>query len=43
MLDHFAAMDDPRQACKLKYTLAEVLFLVSFASIAGREHNKIAD
>jgi len=35
LLDHFAAVGDPREACKVKYPLREVLFLVTCASIAG--------
>lgn len=35
MLDHFAAVGDPREGCKVKYPLGEVLFLVTCATIAG--------
>jgi predicted transposase YbfD/YdcC len=35
LLDHFAAVGDPREACKVKYPLREVLFLMTCASIAG--------
>ena len=35
MLDHFATVGDPRESCKVKYPLAEVLFFVTCASIAG--------
>ena len=35
LLDHFGAVGDPREACKVKYPLREVLFLVTCASIAG--------
>jgi predicted transposase YbfD/YdcC len=35
MLDHFSAVGDPREGCKVKYPLPEVLFLVTCASIAG--------
>lgn len=35
MLDHFASVGDPREGCKVKYPLPEVLFLVTCASIAG--------
>ncbi len=35
LLDHFAVVGDPREACKVKYPLREVLFLVTCASIAG--------
>ena len=44
MLDHFAVVDDPREACKVKYPLPEVLFLVTCASIAGcDDYDEIAD
>ena len=35
MLDHFGMVKDPRESCKVKYPLREVLFLVTCASIAG--------
>jgi predicted transposase YbfD/YdcC len=35
LLDHFGAVGDPRETCKVKYPLREVLFLVTCASIAG--------
>ena len=35
LLDHFGAVGDPREACKVKYPLREVLFLVTCASIAA--------
>lgn len=35
LLVHFAVVGDPREACKVKYPLREVLFLVTCASIAG--------
>ena len=35
LLDHFATVGDPRQGCKVKYPLREVLFLVTCATIAG--------
>ena len=35
MLDHFSAVGDPRESCRVKYPLPEVLFLVTCASIAG--------
>jgi predicted transposase YbfD/YdcC len=35
LLDHFGLVGDPREACKVKYPLREVLFLVTCASIAG--------
>lgn len=35
MLDHFASVGDPREGCKVKYPLREVLFMVTCATIAG--------
>lgn len=35
LLDHFSAVGDPREACKVRYPLREVLFLVTCASVAG--------
>jgi len=44
LLDHFGAVGDPREACKIKYPLREVLFLVTCASIAGcDDYDEIAD
>ena len=44
LLDHFGKVGDPREACKVKYPLAEVLFLVTCASIAGcDDYDEIAD
>ena len=44
MLDHVAEVGDPREACKVKYPLGEVLFLVTCASIAGcDDYDEIAD
>ena len=44
MLDHFARVGDPREACKVKYPLGEVLFLVTCATIAGcDDYDEIAD
>ena len=44
MLDHFARVGDPREACKVKYPLGEVLFLVTCASVAGcDDYDEIAD
>ena len=44
MLDHFAQVGDPREACKVKYPLGEVLFLVTCATIAGcDDYDEIAD
>jgi hypothetical protein len=36
-LDHFSALDDPRQACKVVYPLAEILLLVLCGTVAGAE------
>jgi hypothetical protein len=36
-LDHFSALDDPRQAGKVVYPLAEILLLVLCGTIAGAE------
>lgn len=35
LLEHFGSMGDPREGCKVKYPLCEVLFLVTSATIAG--------
>jgi len=35
LLEHFGDVRDPREAAKVKYPLAEVLFLVTCTSIAG--------
>ena len=35
MLEHFSGVGDPREGCKVKYPLPEVLFLVTCASIGG--------
>lgn len=44
LLDHFARVGDPREACKVKYPLGEVLFLVTCATIAGcDDYDEIAD
>ena len=44
MLDHFAVVGDPREGCKVKYPLPEVLFLVTCATIAGcDDYDEIAD
>lgn len=44
LLDHFSAVGDPRQACKIKYPLREVLFLVTCATVAGcDDYDEIAD
>jgi DDE_Tnp_1-associated len=36
LLDHFAALSDPRQRGKVLYPLPEILLLVLSATIAGR-------
>jgi predicted transposase YbfD/YdcC len=44
MLEHFAAVGDPREGCKVRYPLQEVLFLVTCATIAGcDDYDEIAD
>ena len=44
LLDHFAVVGDPRQACKVRYPLAEVLFLVTCATVAGcDDYDEIAE
>ena len=44
LLDHFAQVGDPRDACKVRYPLGEVLFLVTCATIAGcDDYDEIAD
>lgn len=44
LLDHFGSVGDPREGCKVKYPLPEVLFLVTCASIAGcDDYDEIAD
>lgn len=44
MLDHFAKVSDPREACKVRYPLGEMLFLVTCATIAGcDDYDEIAD
>jgi predicted transposase YbfD/YdcC len=44
MLDHFGEVGDPREPCKVRYPLREVLFLVTCASIAGcDDYDEIAD
>lgn len=37
LIDHFGALDDPRQAWKVVYPLAEILLLVLCATVAGAE------
>ena len=44
LLDHFAAIEDPREAPKVRYPLREVLFVVVAATIADCEdYDEIAD
>ena len=44
MLDHFSVVGDPREGCKVRYPLREVLFLVTCATIAGcDDYDEIAD
>ena len=44
LLDHFATVVDPREACKVKYPLPEILFLVTCATIAGcDDYDEIAE
>ena len=37
LLDHFAALTDPRQHAKVLYPLPEILLLVLAAAIAGAD------
>ena len=37
LLDHFAALDDPRQAAKVLYPLPEILLLLLSATLAGAD------
>ena len=37
LLDHFSALDDPRQPGKVLYPLPEVMLLVLCATLAGAE------
>ena len=37
LLDHFSALDDPRQSWKVTYPLPEVLLIVLCATMAGAE------
>lgn len=38
LLDHFSALEDPRQAWKVGYPLAEVLLVVLCGTMAGAEN-----
>lgn len=35
LLERLGEVDDPREPCKVKYPLCEVLFLITCATIAG--------
>ena len=37
LLDHFAALEDPRQRAKVLYPLPEILLLVLCATLSGME------
>jgi hypothetical protein len=37
LVDHFSALDDPRQCWKVTYPLEEILLLVLLATMAGAE------
>ena len=37
VLDHFSALEDPRQAWKVTYPLPEILLLILAATLAGAE------
>ena len=37
LLDHFAGLDDPRQAAKVLYPLPEILLLLLSATLAGAD------
>ena len=44
MLDHFSVVGDPREGCKVRYPLREMLFLVTCATISGcDDYDEIAD
>lgn len=44
LLDRFGEVGDPREGCKVRYPLREVLFLVTCATIAGcDDYDEIAD
>ena len=38
LLDHFSALEDPRQAWKVGYPLPEILLVVLCGTIAGAEN-----
>jgi len=35
LIEHFSALEDPRQSCKVLYPLPEVLLLVLCGTLAG--------
>src|SRR5713226_9475939 len=37
LIDHFSALEDPRQAWKVEYPLPEIMLLVLCATLAGAE------
>lgn len=37
LIDHFSALDEPRQAWKVEYPLAEIMLLVLCATLAGAD------
>lgn len=37
ILDHFSALSDPRQNCKVMYPLREILLVVLCATLSGME------
>ena len=37
LLDHFAALEDPRQRAKVLYPLPEILLLLLCATLAGAD------
>ena len=37
LLDHFSALEDPRQSWKVVYPLPEILLIVLCATMAGAE------
>jgi len=37
LLDHFSALEDPRQSWKVVYPLREIMLLVLCATISGME------
>jgi predicted transposase YbfD/YdcC len=44
LLDHLSVVGDPREPCKVRYPLREVLFLATCATIAGcDDYDEVAD